>query len=345
MKFLRFTLVFLLFILLGACTPKNKLINVDYIKIDNLENSFKTYQGIVKSANSTILSFQSEGQIVFLPYSKGDFVKKGEVIARLDGTLYSIKKNEEMAKLQEYVIQEAKQKRYYERLDILHKEGAISDNDWENAFYELKSITAQIKVQKEKINYIDKEITYNIITAPYNGYIGEKFADIGTNVKNSTPIISFISDTATQVEIMVGENDINKIKLKDEVLIEILNKNYKGQIVHISKSSLDSGGYLIKILIINPSGFLNEGMSAKVKITSNKTNSTLLPLECIYQENDKNFIYEIVNIKDNIGEIKKKNVLVGKIIDNKAEILNGIKADDIIILNHIDAIKHKKVKL
>lgn len=38
------------------------------------------------------LSFKTDGNIAFIPYSKGDYIKKGQVIARLDGLLCRLDK-------------------------------------------------------------------------------------------------------------------------------------------------------------------------------------------------------------------------------------------------------------
>ena len=92
-----FLLTFLLMLFFG-CSNFEKIPPVEYIKVQDLQTK-KVFQGIVKATNSVDLSFQSEGKIIEFPYTKGDFVKKGTLIARLDGILYSIKKNEEEAEV------------------------------------------------------------------------------------------------------------------------------------------------------------------------------------------------------------------------------------------------------
>ena len=89
MRLIFFIFIFLLcFVFLTFGYSKNdNLISVDYIKIQNIDK-VKKYYGIIKAQNSAILSFQAEGRIKYLPYSKGDFVKNGQVISRLDGELY-----------------------------------------------------------------------------------------------------------------------------------------------------------------------------------------------------------------------------------------------------------------
>lgn len=346
MKFIKIFLILVVLIFLCACSDVQKITQVDYIKISDNSIVKKEFHGIIKAKNSSMLSFQSEGRIIYLPYSKGDFVKKGNVIARLDGELYAIKKNEEQAKLRQYEIQQNKQKSFYDRLNILHKEGAISDNDWESAYYELKNIAAQIKLQKEKIKYISKEISYNIIVAPFDGYIGEKLLDVDSYAKIGSPVVNFISSDGVQVEIMVDENIINSFKIGDEVLIKVLNANYQGKIAHISKSSLNAGGYLVKILLNEMTNILKEGMSAQVEVFLANNNIHMLPLDCVFENNNQKYVYKVVNIKNNIGNIEKKNIKTGMVMDNEIEVLEGVDSDDIVVLNYDESkIKNNKVKL
>lgn len=344
MNYFKIFLIFVVLVVFGACHINSNIKTADYIKIAPID-AFKTLYGVVKSLYSTNLSFQTEGKIVYLPYTKGDFIKKGEVIARLDGVLYGIKKREEEAKLKEYLVLYEKRKKHYDRLNILHKEGAISDNDWEEGFYQLQTTLQQIKIQKEKINYLEKEISYNTIIAPYDGYIADKFLDNGAYAKIGMPVVSYIGSSGLQAEIILDEDLVNKIALNQKVIVKILNKNYLGKISHISKTSIKQGGYLVKIELNNASKNIKEGMSASVQIDFNSPVCSL-PLRAILSEEDDNFIYKIVDIKNGIGKIKKEKVVLGNMFDDKIEVLSGVKNGDLVIVNNLsDFHQYQKIKL
>ena len=342
---MRILIVFVLFFLvvLGLNMPFYPKVKFIEIKQNSLMRT--VFHGVLKANNSTILSFQSEGRIVFFPYTKGDYIKKNQVIARLDGVLYSIKKNEEIAKLNEYVIQKQKQDKYYRRLDVLHKEGAISDNDWENAFYESKTINQQIKIQKEKINYLEKEISYNVVLAPYNGYISDKFADVGMYSKIGSPVVGFIASEGLQAEFMADENSINKFYKNQELKVIVNNKEYQGVVSHISKSSLNSGGYLIKVQLLNFDKTLNEGASVDIVLDLEK-NKIFIPISCVFKKENQNYVYKIVNLKNGFGRIIEQKIKTGVLLDDKIEILEGLKIGDFVAFGNFDKYYiNQKVKL
>lgn len=354
MKFINFLKIFfisLLLFALCACEKanieNNKINSFDYIKVEKpLDSNFKTFHGFVKSQLISALSFQTEGRIIFMPYTKGDFIKKGQVLARLDGILYKIKKNEEQATLQNAIIQYNKSKSTFRRMDILHKEGAISDNDWEDAYFDLKSYDEQIKIQREKIRYLDKEISFNIITAPYDGFIVQKNAEVGGYAKIGEPVLIFSGSNKTQVEVMVDSSIINKINLDEKVQLLRNDETYEGKIAHISRTSLNEGGYLVKIYLNELYENLKDGMSIDVKIPFDENNIVYIPLNSIFESDGQKYVYKIDNIKNNIGEIKKQKVTTGEILDEKIEIIEGLKPDDYIITNSLDKIyENKKIKI
>lgn len=348
MRLIKIISYILLFSLLGGCATITKTKDdISYVTVSQSKNTnVKKFHGMVKSQLTSQLSFQTEGRIEFLPYTKGDYVKKGQVLARLDGILYKIKRNEEQARLQDTIIQYNKSQNYYKRMTTLHNSGAISDNDWEEAYFGLKTNQEQIKIQKEKINYLDKEISYNILTAPFDGYISEKLSEVGSYAKAGQPILTLIGTNKTQIEIMVDSSTINYLKLEETIWAERQNQRYRGKISHISKTSISQGGYLVKINLDNLIDELKDGMSVDVEIPYDNQKLTYIPLNSVFQEGDNKYVYKIVNIKNNIGEVKKEKIKTGEIVDEEIEVLCGVCLNDIVVSKGLDKVSnHTKVKL
>lgn len=68
--------------LLGSSAPQYKTIIVTRGNLSNVINA----SGSVLSENSTTLSFLTSGRVYSINFDKGDFVKKGQIIASLDTT-------------------------------------------------------------------------------------------------------------------------------------------------------------------------------------------------------------------------------------------------------------------
>ena len=345
MKYLKIFLLLLLVLFLSSCNLAFNSNDKNVCEIYKINNKTKRmFHGFVKAQHIIDLSFQTQGDIVYFPYTTGDFVKKGIVIARLDGILYKIQKQQELARLNEAKIRKNRYDAYFKRVDMLHKAGAISDNDWDDAYFNLKSAMQDIEIQNEKIKYINKQISYNEIKAPFDGYIFEKKSDIGALAAVGTPVVSMIASKETEVDTMVDSSVINFLKINQNVDVKRKDKIYKGKIAHISKSSLKTGGYLIRIFLENNFLELKEGMSVDVEFNID-TPSIFIPLKYVlFDNNGDKFVYKIERLDKNNVKIKKVIISTLNLNNDLIQINNSLKiGDEIIICTNLNKLKDGKI--
>jgi len=200
-------IVVLVLIILVFCACKLNSAQSDnaYVNISNV-NTEKKFKGYIKQRPLTKIYSKTEGKISFLPYSKGDYIRKGEVIVRLDNILY--------------------------------------------------------KINKEKFK-LQQGLNYNIITAPFDGYVEEIYKPLNSYVKSKEAIIAIYPNNKTEAETMVEAKYINKINLNKEVKIEYKDSVYEAKISNISKNS---DNYIIELEFDNLYKELKEGASINVKL-------------------------------------------------------------------------------
>jgi hypothetical protein len=142
------------------------------------------------------------------------------------------------------------------------------------------------------------------------------------------PILSIISDKASQVELSFKESELASIAVWDNVLTKIWEKTLTWMIYSISSISSDSLNY--KVLAVFNEKIQNLGWVIDVSIPI-KAKAILIPLEYI------NLIWTnkwIVNIYDN-WKIVQKEVLLWKMYKNNIEFLSFLdwtKLDDKIMI-------------
>lgn len=148
------TILTVMLLVFGACRLNSIQSDEAYIKVSNI-NDTKIFNGFIKQRPLTKLYFQTDGTVSFLPYSKGDFIRKGQVLARLDGTLYKIKKEEFNLKNEiNYNILIAPFDAYIEEIYV--SKGAIVKPDNPIlAIYPTNKTEAEILVSAEYINKIN----------------------------------------------------------------------------------------------------------------------------------------------------------------------------------------------
>ena len=199
MKLIKIIFIVLILILLNV--PKlNSARHEGIVPVCDINS--KTFRGYIKEQDIKNLAFQTDGKISFLPYSKGDYIRKGQVIARLDGINY--------------------------------------------------------KIKKEKFN-LDNEINYNIILAPFDGYIEEIYKKQGDYINANDNILTFRTCNKTEADILVSADYINKINLKKNALVEYKNEKYEAKIANILKSG---DNYIVKVQF-NPNNKFKKGANVE----------------------------------------------------------------------------------
>ena len=195
----------------------------------------------------------------------------------------------------------------------------------------LKSATTQLELAKLQLSYTE-------LRAPEDGTVAIKKVEENENIGAGSTIFRIDVDQKLQAEIYVSESVINEIKLGDmaEIFIASLNKNYPGTVVEIGSSSTGYGGtYLVKIAIDNFSSELKVGMATEVLFnfkTPEITNIITLPIIAVNEDiSGEKYVYTIENLENKQGIVTKKKVTIGKIINNRIEILSGLNKNEIVI--------------
>lgn len=113
--------------------------------------------GVVKAAQQIELGFKTAGQIKQLCVDEGDYIREGQLIARLDDTDYQL----QLAATESQYRQLSTE---MTRLEELHRRNNITDNDYEKAVAGLEQLKAQLESNRNTVNYTQ-------LHSPISGYI------------------------------------------------------------------------------------------------------------------------------------------------------------------------------
>lgn len=145
------------------------------------------FPGRVKAAHDVSVAFRVSGTIQSLTVKEGDYVSKGQLLARLDPTDYQVQLNATTAQYNQ-VKAEA------QRIMALYKEGSVSANDYDKARYGLEQISAKLANHRDQLGYTR-------LTAPFSGYVQSCLFDKGETVGAGMPVVSIISSGQLEVEV------------------------------------------------------------------------------------------------------------------------------------------------
>ncbi len=320
--------------------PKYKEIAVEY----GTFNMMVSASGIVKPIDRVEIKSKASGEIVELPIEVGDFVKKGDLIARLD-------QKDERAEVEQskanMAIAEAELKQAqhnYDRRDQLFQKGLLSEEELGQIELTLATAKAKLVSAKTALERANERFAESIVRAPINGIILQKYVEEGqiiasgvNNVSGGTPIVDIADMSSVYIEAGVDEIDIGKIKpgqLATIIADAYPQLKFKGKIVRIApEARVEQNVTLFDVIIEveNTEGKLNSGMNASVEITIvNKENVLLVPtiaLEPLKGPGKPGV--RTVQLKQG-NEFQPHEIEIGLSNFKQTEVLSGLKEGDIV---------------
>lgn len=161
-------------------------------------NPIRKYPGKVSALDRVTLAFQVDGPLVERPIIKGQTIKAGDLLARIDPRDYQNRLDSVTAARDQAATQ-------LERIRKAAASGAVSQADLTNAQSELDRADAQLRIAQ-------KALEDTRMLAPFDAVIGDIFVDNFQSVRAKEPIISIQKIEEVLVEVNVPEERIMRAR-------------------------------------------------------------------------------------------------------------------------------------
>jgi len=306
-------------------TNNQKVPLVTGIKISSETFNHKIeIQANINTRQNLILFPELSGKLKELYVNEGQQVKKGQLLAVIDDSGL----NEELETLK---IQFSLSKTNFEKTERLWNKKIGS----EMKYLESK---AKYESQQKMVDQMKKRLLKTKIIAPFKGVIDEIKGKKGQILTPYvTPILRIINLDKMYVEALVPENHLPNIKIGSEAVVNIpvLKSSQKTKINQTGNYiNPNNRTFRIEAPINNSNNMIKPNLAAKILITDyyNK-NAIMIPTKIINENAEgQPYIFKLLKTDENsIYRTKKIFIELGKSTNEKTEILNGIKVDDIII--------------
>ena len=307
------------------------LVTVATIK-DTIFNHYLDIQGSVDTKENILIQPEFSGTLTSLTVKAGQRVTKGQIVGRIDDAGMS----QQLASAEN---QYSLAKTTYERQKNLWDKKIGSEIQF------LQAQTQMISAQKA-VAQIKAQLSKTIIRAPFTGTIDEVFVEKGQVVSPSAQGLMRIVNLANMyVATTVPESYIGKLKMGDlvDVYLTSLGKTYKGKVRQVGNFiNPNNRSFGIEVSLPNPDNLLRPNQVAKLKITdyTNK-NAIVVPTGVIQKDGSgSNYVYVVQESNGKTGTAKKVIVEIGKSSENVTEIVSGLSANDIIVVEGVNSISN-----
>ena len=305
------------------------LVSVATLK-DTVFNHYLDIQGSVNTKENILIQPEMPGTLITLTVKAGQRVSKGQLLARVDDGGSS----QQVASLE---TQYQLAKTTFERQKNLWNQKIGSEIQYLQAQTQMLSLQRSVAQAKAMLSKTE-------IRAPFSGTIDEVFVEKGQVVSASPQgLMRIVNLNNMYVSTSVPESYIGKLKVgtQVDVFLTSLNKNYKGKVRQIGNFiNPNNRSFGIEVSIPNPENLLRPNQVAKLKVIDYTVKNAIVVPSNIIQEDGKGnqFVFVASNSNGKTATAKKAMVTTGKSSDNVTEILSGLSANDIIVIEGVNTI-------
>lgn len=293
--------------------------------------------GKAEIAPSHISSLSSimGGHIKSINIINGSHFNKGQILAVVEDPQF-------IQLQQDYLVTKAQleaARLNFNRQKDLNTSKASSDKTMQTAQADYSTLNATLKGLEEKLRIIGinaKSLTTgNIrsrinIYAPFTGFVSKILVNNGQYINPADTLFELINPAGLLLELKVFENDVNDVKVGDEIMVY---NNQKPDVKSNAKivsvvPSIENGGSATAVAKLSSSNTdFVKGMyvNAEVNISSRYTQG--LPNEAVVSYENKNYVFE------DLGKSNYKMIPV----------VTGISDDQFTEITKADFLKDKKI--
>jgi RND family efflux transporter MFP subunit len=324
----------------GGFARPSVAVEVDSVRYEPIEET-RQLTGTIYPLYRYIVAPKVSGRVIRLNKRIGDWVKRGEIIAKIDDGEYQQMVLESDANLRISYANMAETAselelagQELERIESLEEKRIASLAELETArtrFDALKShmelAKAQVEQRQAALNSAKIRLSYTTLLASEPGFIGERFVDEGSMLSPSSPVVSVIGIDTVIVRTTVIERVYGQVRIGQSADTEVdafPGRTFAGRVSRIAPM-LEEASRVAKmeVEVLNDSLLLKPGMFCKVTLVlADKASAQVVPTQAVVTRNGTHGVFTVrsgetvarfVPVELGIGTPDKTEILTPRI--------------------------------
>ena len=278
-------------------------VEVDSVRYEPIQET-RQLTGTVYPLYQYIVAPKVAGRIIEIDKRIGDWVRPGEVIAKIDDAEYQQALLEaeanlkiSQANLAEVETQFKLAEQELERVESLQQKGISSAAELDVAITSFAALQsrirlaqAQVEQRQAALNGAKIRLGYTVLRATEPGFIGERFTDEGSLLAPNSPVASIIGIETVIVRTTVIERLYGQISLGQPAQIEVdafPGRRFPGQVSRLAPMLQEASRVAqMEVEVANPELLLKPGMFTKVTVVlAEKSKAQVVPTQSVIDRN------------------------------------------------------------
>lgn len=235
------------------------LVETSHPQEHTFENSM-SYLGTFEPARQNTIGSDANGKVVRLLVEEGDFVRQGQLVAKIDDELL-------MLQIESVDVSLEGQKNDEKRYDNLSKDNAVAGVTVEKTKLNVKSTELQKK-------QLQKQLRNTNLKAPFSGVVTKRMIDLGSVVGPGTALMELTDISSLKLTVSVPERDILKFRKGQsvDVTADVYgDRKFQGKVSNVSVVADKAHNFKVQITVSNAKQDLRAGMYGNVRLVNSQS--------------------------------------------------------------------------
>lgn len=246
---------------------------------------YLTLTGSIGADRQSEIAANVSGRVTNTYVERGMPVKQGQVIAIVDSKAANFQQAAAVAQSQVAQTQVALAKQDCERADTLFAQGAIPKSEFDRLKTQCTAQLYSATAAQANADLAGKLAGDTIIRAPIDGFIGERYVNVGEYVTPASRVASVYAVNPARVTISVPEQAVALVKPGQELNVEVSaypEHPFPATVRFVSPSlRAATRDLLVEAVAKNDDSSLRPGMFATVRLTVGEADQPTVPVEAI----------------------------------------------------------------
>ena len=320
----------------GGEAAKIKLVATMPVTVQNFMH-YIDLQGKVDADNISYISPRGMGgQVKAIYIREGQFVKKGQLVLKLDDAIIRQQVVASRQQLEGIKTQLAFAKNIYSRQKNLWDQGIGTEVQLITAKTNVQGLENQLTAAGESVKVAMEQMNTANVYSDVSGIadhvsikIGESFTGMGA----MGPQIKIVNTSSLKVVTSIPENYLSRLRTGTpaEVSVPDVNKTFNAAVSLIGQSVDANRGFTADIKIPYDAS-LKPNQTAKVRILDySAAKVVVIPVNIVQTDEAGKYVYVLEKLSNGKAIAKKKSINVGEFYGNNIEVKSGLVAGEQLI--------------
>ncbi len=239
--------------------------------------------GALKAANSATIKARVAGELQAMTLREGDFVKAGQIVARVDTTdaqarLRQAQQQAESAKAQVDIA-----KRTYDNNSALVAQGFISKWSLDSSSASLAAAEANFRAAQAGADMAGKVLEDTVLRSPISGQVSQRLAQNGERVAIDGRVLEIVDLGRLELEASLSPADSLVVKVGQNAGLQIegVSAPIRATVVRINPNVVAGSRSVLVYLAIDPVPGLRQGLFAQGTLQTGTTQAPSVPLSAV----------------------------------------------------------------